>query len=56
LILVEFATIAEGQSEISFNANGTQVKLANNTVAQASGSPTQVIISRDGAISATNDK
>ncbi len=56
LILIEFAAIAEGQSEITFNAGATQIKMANNTLAQAGGSPTQVIISRDGAISATNDK
>jgi general secretion pathway protein D len=56
LILVEFTALAEGQSEIAFNANATQIKMANNTLAQAGGAPTQVIVSRDGAISATNEK
>jgi general secretion pathway protein D len=56
LMLVEFVALAEGQSEIAFNANATQVKMANNTLAQAGGSPTQVIVSRDGSISATNEK
>jgi hypothetical protein len=56
LMLLEFVALAEGQSEIAFNANATQIKMANNTLAQAGGSPTQVIVSRDGAISATNEK
>jgi hypothetical protein len=56
LVLIEFAAIAEGQSEIAFSANGTQIKTANNALAQTGGSPTQVIVSRNGAVSATNDK
>lgn len=56
MILIEFAATAEGQTEITFNVSGTQVRLPNNTLAQASGTPTQIFISREGAISATNER
>ncbi|MCI0337045.1 MAG: cohesin domain-containing protein [Acidobacteria bacterium] len=56
VILVEFAAVAEGQSEIAFNSNITQVSTAGNTNVRAGGTPTQVIISREAVATATNEK
>jgi general secretion pathway protein D len=47
MILIEFAALAEGSSEIAFNQT-TQVSMAGNAGIKPAGSPTQVIISRDG--------
>lgn len=55
LILIEFAAIAEGSSEITFNQSGTLVSMAGGTGndIKPSSAATQVIISRDGGATAS---
>jgi general secretion pathway protein D len=53
LILIEFAAIAEGSSEINFNQAATQISMAGNANIKPTGTPTQVIISRDGGATAS---
>jgi general secretion pathway protein D len=48
MILLEFAAIAEGSSEIAFNQTATQITMVGNASAKTVANPTQVIISRDG--------
>ncbi len=48
MILLEFAAIAEGSSEIAFNQTATQITMVGNANAKTVANPTQVIISRDG--------
>jgi general secretion pathway protein D len=53
MILIEFAAIAEGSSEIVFNQTATQISMAGNSNVKPVGTPTQVIISRDGLATAS---
>jgi general secretion pathway protein D len=53
MILIEFAAIGEGSSEIVFNQTATQVSMAGNANMKPVGTPTQVIISRDGGATAS---
>jgi general secretion pathway protein D len=53
MILIEFAAIAEGSSEIFFNQTATEVSMAGNANVKPVGTPTQVIISRDGVATAS---
>jgi len=48
MVLIEFAAIAEGSSEIAFNQTATQVSMVGNGNIRPAGTATQVIISRDG--------
>jgi general secretion pathway protein D len=53
MILIEFAAIAEGSSDIVFNQTATQISMAGNANVKPVGTPTQVIISRDGVATAS---
>jgi general secretion pathway protein D len=53
MILIEFSAISEGSSEIVFNQTVTQVSMAGNANVKPVGTPTQVIISRDGGATAS---
>jgi general secretion pathway protein D len=53
MILIEFAAIAEGASEINFNQAATQISMAGNANIKPTGTATQVIISRDGGATAS---
>lgn len=56
MIIIEFAAVAEGSTEIAFNNADTKVSLIGNMSVPAKGTAAQVVISRDGVASATNER
>ncbi|MDQ3010391.1 MAG: cohesin domain-containing protein [Acidobacteriota bacterium] len=56
VIVIEFAAMAEGSTEIAFNNADTKVSLIGNMSVPAKGAAAQVVISRDGVASATNER
>lgn len=56
LIVIEFISLSEGQSELAFNSGDTKLTMAGNVSTAVSGTGTQVIISRDAVTSATHEK
>jgi general secretion pathway protein D len=56
VIVIEFAAVAEGSTEIAFNNADTKVNLTTNTSVPAKGASAKVVISRGGIASATNER
>ena len=56
VIVIEFAAVAEGSTEIAFNNADTKVSLIGNMSVPAKGAAAQIVISRDGVASATNER
>ncbi|MGH9801778.1 MAG: cohesin domain-containing protein, partial [Blastocatellia bacterium] len=51
VIVIEFAAIGEGESQVGFNNSDTKVNLADKKSAPASGATVQVVITRDAVTS-----
>ncbi|MFN0110736.1 MAG: cohesin domain-containing protein [Blastocatellia bacterium] len=51
VVVIEFAALAEGEAQVSFNNSDTKVNLADKKSASASGSTAQVVITRDAVTS-----
>ncbi|MEK7832403.1 MAG: cohesin domain-containing protein [Acidobacteriota bacterium] len=51
VVVIEFAAVAEGESQITFNNTDTKVNLADKKSAPASGATAQVVITRDAVAS-----
>jgi len=56
VVVIEFAAVAEGSTEIAFNNADTKVNLTTNTSVPAKGASAKVVISRGGIASATNER
>ena len=56
LITIDFTALTEGQSEIAFDGNGNQLRMTDNSMVQASGVATQIIVTREPVISTTNER
>jgi general secretion pathway protein D len=56
VIVIEFAAVAEGSTEIAFNNADMKVNLIGNMSVPAKGAAARIVISRDGVASATNER
>ncbi|MEP7337085.1 MAG: cohesin domain-containing protein [Acidobacteriota bacterium] len=56
VIIIEFAAVAEGSTEIAFNSADTKASLIGNMSVPAKGAAARIVISRDGVASATNER
>ena len=56
LITIDFTALTEGQSEIVFDGNGNQLRLTDSSMVQASGLPTQIVVTKEPVISTTNER
>ncbi len=56
LVLVEFEALAEGETQITFNKSGSQVRMQGNVNASLASSPARVMIRKDTLTSVQNER